>query len=227
MFVTLTEAEWRVSNDPNAMLRVLKGNPCASERKLRLFAYTSAELAIARLSNRADFLPILATAKNLVEGLAQPDEVRLAAEEAIALEVASTTRANARVTAAVSCTLEREAYRGACGVVGDLLHNELEGIVQAKPELHANLLRCMFGIPYRGFDVGFRLLRLNPAWRTLDAVVLARGIYDDRAFDRMPILADALQDAGCDNDDILNHCRDTSTPHARGCWVVDLLLGKE
>ncbi|MDY3553595.1 hypothetical protein R5W24_002698 [Gemmata sp. JC717] len=41
----------------------------------------------------------------------------------------------------------------------------------------------------------------------------------------MPILADALQDAGCDNDDILNHCR-ADTVHARGCWVVDAVLGK-
>jgi hypothetical protein len=58
-------------------------------------------------------------------------------------------------------------------------------------------------------------------------LLLAQGIYDDRAFDRMPILADALQDAGCDNADILSHCRDASQPHARGCWVVDLILGKE
>ena len=42
----------------------------------------------------------------------------------------------------------------------------------------------------------------------------------------MPILADALQDAGCDNDDILTHCRGEG-PHVRGCWVVDLVLGKE
>jgi hypothetical protein len=81
------------------------------------------------------------------------------------------------------------------------------------------LLRCIVGNP-------FRLVTFNPAWLSSDVVPMARGIYDDRAFDRMPILADALQDAGCDNDDILNHCRDTNTPHARGCWVVDLVLGK-
>ncbi len=81
------------------------------------------------------------------------------------------------------------------------------------------LLRCIFGSP-------FRSVSFDPAWRTSDVVALARGIYEGRAFDRMPILADALQDAGCNNDDILNHCRDTGTPHARGCWVVDLVLGK-
>jgi hypothetical protein len=43
----------------------------------------------------------------------------------------------------------------------------------------------------------------------------------------MPILADALQDAGCENADILDHCRDAKATHVRGCWVVDLVLGKE
>jgi hypothetical protein len=64
-------------------------------------------------------------------------------------------------------------------------------------------------------------------WRTDTAVTLARTMYESREFSAMPILADALQDAGCDNDDILNHCRDTNQVHVRGCWVVDLVLGKE
>jgi hypothetical protein len=67
---------------------------------------------------------------------------------------------------------------------------------------------------------------MKPAWLTSDVLALARGIYDDRAFDRMPILADALQDAGCDSADILDHCRDSKQVHVRGCWVVDLVLGK-
>lgn len=57
-------------------------------------------------------------------------------------------------------------------------------------------------------------------------VKLAQAIYDERAFDRLPILADALEDAGCTNQDILAHCRGGGE-HSRGCWVVDLLLGKE
>jgi hypothetical protein len=64
-----------------------------------------------------------------------------------------------------------------------------------------------------------------PAWRTETAVTLARQMYESREFSAMPILADALQDAGCDNDDILSHCRGAG-PHVRGCWVVDLVLGK-
>lgn len=72
----------------------------------------------------------------------------------------------------------------------------------------------------------FRSVVVEASWLTTDARLLAGGIYTDRAFDRMPILADALQDAGCDNDDILNHCRGPG-PHVRGCWVIDLVLGKE
>ncbi|OWK45608.1 hypothetical protein FRUB_01939 [Fimbriiglobus ruber] len=57
-------------------------------------------------------------------------------------------------------------------------------------------------------------------------MAIARGIYADRAFDRTPVLADALQDAGCDDDDILSHLCGTG-PHVKGCWIVDLLLGKQ
>jgi hypothetical protein len=69
--------------------------------------------------------------------------------------------------------------------------------------------------------------KLNSAWRTDTVSSLARQMYESRDFGPMPILADALQDAGCDNELILTHCRDTTVPHVRGCWVVDLVLGKE
>jgi hypothetical protein len=85
--------------------------------------------------------------------------------------------------------------------------------------IHADLLRDIFGNP-------FRSVALDRAWLTSTVVALARGIYADRAFDRMTILADALQDAGCDNEDVLNHCR-VEGPHVRGCWVIDLLTGRE
>ena len=63
------------------------------------------------------------------------------------------------------------------------------------------------------------------AWRDGTILKLAQAIYDDRAFDRLPVLADALEEAGCHDADILAHCR-APGPHVRGCWVVDLLLGK-
>ena len=61
------------------------------------------------------------------------------------------------------------------------------------------------------------------AGASADVVGLARTIYADRAFDRLPLLADALMDAGCADEQVLGHCREAG-PHARGCWVVDMIL---
>ena len=82
----------------------------------------------------------------------------------------------------------------------------------------ASIVRDVFRNP-------FRPVAVDPAWLTSDVVALAGGVYAERAFDRLPILADALQDAGCDHAGVLDHCR-SEGPHVRGCWVVDLLLGK-
>ncbi len=76
------------------------------------------------------------------------------------------------------------------------------------------------------FHYPLRALPIRRAWLTSDVLLLARGIYDERAFDRMPILADALQDAGCDDEHVLHHLR-RGTEHARGSWVLDEVLGKE
>jgi hypothetical protein len=76
------------------------------------------------------------------------------------------------------------------------------------------------------FDNPFRPVAFDARWRTADVLGIARGIYEDRAFDRLPLLADALMDAGCDQEGILAHCR-SEEPHVRGCWVVDLSLCKE
>jgi hypothetical protein len=84
---------------------------------------------------------------------------------------------------------------------------------------HCRLVRDIFGNP-------FRPVTLDPAWQTGNVRALAQAIYDDRAFERMPILGDALEDAGCDNADVLSHCRQPGE-HARGCWVVDLVLAKQ
>ena len=84
----------------------------------------------------------------------------------------------------------------------------------------ATIARDIFGNP-------FRPATFDPAWLTSTVVALARGMYESRDFGAMPILADALQDAGCDSDEVLNHCRDAIQVHVRGCWVVDLVLGKD
>jgi hypothetical protein len=80
-------------------------------------------------------------------------------------------------------------------------------------------LHCIVGNP-------FRPVTFDPRWQSETVFALAYGIYEERAFDRLPILADALEDAGCDHADVLTHCRGDG-PHVRGCWVVDLVLGKE
>jgi hypothetical protein len=67
---------------------------------------------------------------------------------------------------------------------------------------------------------------LDPEWLTADVRGLAAAAYEDRAFDRLPILADALADARCADEAMLGHCRDGS-PHVRDCWVVDLILSKD
>ena len=82
----------------------------------------------------------------------------------------------------------------------------------------ADYLRDIVGNPIQ--PVAF-----DPSWRTEAVVALARGMYEARDFAAMPVLADALEDAGCAQPDILAHCRGPG-PHVRGCWVVDLVLGK-
>jgi hypothetical protein len=89
----------------------------------------------------------------------------------------------------------------------------------AERDAQVTLLHCVFDNP-------FRSVVFAPTWRTDTALTLARQMYESRDFSAMPILADALQEAGCDNADILDHCRGPG-PHVRGCWVVDLVLGKE
>jgi hypothetical protein len=80
------------------------------------------------------------------------------------------------------------------------------------------LLSDVFGNPFHPVSV-------DSSWLTSTVLALATGIYSEKAFDHLPILADALQDAGCDNDDVLNHLRGPG-PHVRGCWALDLVLNK-
>jgi len=82
-----------------------------------------------------------------------------------------------------------------------------------------SFLRDIFGNP-------FHRVSLDPTWLTSTVIALARQMYDSRDFSAMPILADALEDASCDNETILTHCRGPG-PHTRGCWVLDLLTSRE
>jgi hypothetical protein len=85
----------------------------------------------------------------------------------------------------------------------------------------AEVIRDLAGNP-------FSTLRFDPAWSARNAGIvrtIATAIYDKRTFGDLPILADALEDVGCDSEEILAHCRGGGE-HYRGCWPLDLLLGR-
>jgi hypothetical protein len=98
------------------------------------------------------------------------------------------------------------------------LQDARRGRYRATRKTQVQLVRDAFGHP-------FRPVPFDPHWQTSTVRDLAAAVYAEHAFDRLPVLADALEDAGCDSPDILAHCRGDG-PHARGCWVVDLVLGK-
>lgn len=92
----------------------------------------------------------------------------------------------------------------------------------AERKAQACLVRDVFPNP-------FRPVSIDPTWQLWNGGSvrkMAQAIYEDRAFDGLPVLADALEEAGCDSLDVLSHCREPG-PHVRGCWVVDLLLDQE
>jgi hypothetical protein len=89
----------------------------------------------------------------------------------------------------------------------------------ANRDVQIELFRDLFGNP-------FRPITFDPSWQTSATASLAQSMYDSRDFAAMPVLADALEEAGCRQEEILGHCRGESAPHVRGCWVVDLVLGK-
>ena len=100
-----------------------------------------------------------------------------------------------------------------------------EAVVHAGGNWHdelgafCDLTRCVFGNPYTSVEV-------EPHWRSDDVMALARSFYESRDADILPVLADALMEAGCTSEEMIHHCR-AKGPHVRGCWVVDKLLGKE
>lgn len=124
---------------------------------------------------------------------------------------------NAWATAGAAIIAAGRQVRIAAGLLDDRPEHEH---VAAEERAQCDLVRCIFGNPF--WKVAF-----DPSWQTSDATAIARGMYESRDFSAMPVLADALQDAGCSDETVLGHCRDASHAHVRGCWVVDLVLGKE
>ncbi|WP_439631560.1 hypothetical protein [Gemmata sp.] len=107
-------------------------------------------------------------------------------------------------------------------LVFSCLHDIAVGVTEDRnpkkeSKAQAALVREVIGNP-------FRPVALDPAWLTGTVVSLARLAHESEDFTAMPILADALQDAGCEDADMLTHCRDPKQTHVRGCWVLDLIL---
>jgi hypothetical protein len=187
----------------------------SGQRKLRLFAVACCYRVGSLLTG--DDHSGLVTIERFADGLASPVELA----EVFSREINPAVTAaltDAALSAATCARLRGDAAGDRSHPMGqgDCLAAEIgEGKEQCR------LLREIFGNPFRPVVV-------DPRWLTSTVLGVARGIddpHEDRAFDRLPILADALEDAGCDDADILTHCRGDG-PHVRGCWVVDLILGK-
>ena len=202
----MTEEEWLTCTDPKPMLEFLRGK--ASDRKLRLFAVS----AVRRLALGDERIAqVIQTSELYADGEAKWIELsdarklmKVVFKEA--MQHRNTIGFGAWVVQMVEATAHPSAKVAAQRIA-------------RMGYLAADAVREILGDP-------FRPTTINPLWFTFKVVKLARTVYEDRAFDRMPELASALDDAGCDSAEILNHCRG-SGPHVRGCWVVDLVLGKD
>jgi hypothetical protein len=210
------------------MLMMLRGDDRnrLPERKSRLFGAACCRrlwsLLVDLRSQRA-----VEVVERYADAAATADELDAAYEEAFDVETKYAEHPDRSSDVGLEAFgRAANAAAGAChpdelaeGVAREALTAADAAVIKGENVAFAELVRDIFGNPFRPVVV-------DTAWLTANVVALARGIYDDRAFDRMPILADALQDAGCDSDEILNHCRQPGE-HVRGCWVVDAVLNKE
>ena len=239
----MTEQEWLEGSDPEEMLVGLD-ELGASDRKARLFLCACCR-RIWDLFKDERCREAVEIAERYADGLASDDEIKEAQEvadvvaeetdetglphfEKVAHE-GSTNAAAFAVSDSVGRPMTWEAnsvaewtvYALAGSSSVDDRDQEAKRLADFDDEVRGQcgLLRDIFGNPFHPTTV-------NPAWLTPAVVQLAQTIYHDRAFHRLPILADALEEAGCTDPEILRHCRGPG-PHVRGCWVVDLLLGKE
>jgi hypothetical protein len=238
----MTENEWLACTDPQKMLDFLRGR--VSDRKLRLFAVAcwwrafnwlvSGDCLAAKEKGRL-FQDVAERAVQFADGQAGAEDLRAASEAADEVldpdykeELAAVMMAvpDARDAADKTAMLCRDFFAKlasdqawANGANDGTQRVEWYRAAAEEGREQARLLLDIFGNAVRPVAV-------DSSWLTSNVVTLARTSYDESTFDPLPILADALEEAGCDNADILNHCRQPG-PHVCGCWVVDLVLGKE
>ncbi|MBI1914398.1 MAG: hypothetical protein HYS12_06615 [Planctomycetes bacterium] len=231
----MTEAEWlNEQRRSQAMVWILRGTKVtrtkAGRRKLRLFACACCRLVWDMLND-----PLLRqsveVAERFAEAQSDKDELQKAYGSARGLGAGALTPDAPGARERTAASMAGEAARPnafSAAVYMTAYPVPLAGYSVQEKEGHAllcELLRCIFGNP-------FRPVALDSAWLIPSVRALARSAYDERILpagpldaDRLAVLADALEDAGCDNADILSHLRGRG-PHVRGCWVVDLLLSR-
>jgi hypothetical protein len=142
------------------------------------------------------------------------EAVRRAGEEAVRQAGDAARRLGTSAVKAIRKMGERRAREAAGAELGRVLNQDRLAL--------CNALRDILGNP-------FRPVTLDPAWLSADggrAGAIARAIYDESRFAELPVLGDAIEEAGCTEALILDHCR-APARHFRGCWLVDLILAKE
>jgi hypothetical protein len=226
----MTEAEWLACTDPQRMLEFLRSK--ASERKLRLFACACCRRIWHLLSDERSRQAVEVT-ERVADGLASPIELEAAQADARnAIPGRNPSRGASPGTRAWRVAVVNHSGAGAawytvsfpaCACHVASLTASVAGMRGLSWEQEPRHWQC--GLALDIFGNPFRPMVLDESWLTAIVTSITSLIYEERAFDRLPILADALEDAGCTNEDLLTHCRQHGE-HVRGCWVLDLLLGK-
>ena len=211
----MTEQEWLTSTDPGPMLKFLQGK--TTDRKLRLFTVACCRRLPLEHLPGGKLVAALALAERVAEGAMIFEEWR-AAHDAL------TGRALKNETVAVVSMLYQATRASILSMLDAATRavSHMEGRRGREGPAQSALLRDIFGpLPLRPVTIEPSVL----AWNDRLVRRLAQAIYDERRWGDMPILGDALLDAGCDDDEVVAHCR-AGGEHVRGCWVVDLCLGK-
>jgi hypothetical protein len=222
----MTESEWVACTDPQKMLEFLRGK--ASERKLRLFACSCCDRLEELCYMENEELLAIEIAELYADGRATHEDPASARNKVWTSGGNTLSEENRSYAMDCVTAVPLSEVNSVANCIIEQLENhhhwteaELEAEQEAERVLQCEILRDFFGNP-------FRPVAIAPSWLTWnDGTVprLAQAIYDERAFDRLPILADALEEAGCDNAEVLNHLRGPGQ-HVRGCWVVDLCMNK-
>jgi hypothetical protein len=212
----MMEHEWLACPDPDALLDHLRSSGRASERKLRLFAVGCCR-RVWHLMNDGRSRKAVAVVERWVDGEASRQQL-----EAAHAAAGQAWRTPAGTAAWDASTVEWRVEAAAAAASHAAWAGSADRSRADERRAQADLLRCIVGNPFR-VPAPFPPAVL--AWQDGTVVKLARSIYQARRFEDVPVLADALEEAGCSDADVLGHLRGPG-PHGRGCWVVDALLGK-